>query len=146
MKHPTELAQRLDEIYSGEPWFGESILTKVKDLPEATAFQQPKMGEHSIAELITHMEFWRKSLLLKIKNESVVLGMDHPDNWPSIETLKKRGWTDILKTFDQTHTTLVGALKEKQSFPEELWIAAVGTFEHDVYHLGQIGTLKKLIN
>jgi hypothetical protein len=147
MKQSTEFAKRLTEIYTGEPWFGESILTKLNDVPEEKMFEQPKLGEHAIAQLLAHMEFWRKSILAKLEgDESMNFSMEHPDNWPSIEALRKRGWNSILKSFDETHTALINALHQNPNLKDDVTANLQGTIDHDIYHLAQIGYVKKLIS
>ena len=145
MKKEAEFVRRLEEIYEGEPWFGESILTKLKDVSPEKAFQQPKSGEHCIAELLSHMEFWRRSILYKIMGDaSTTFSTEHPDNWPDVESLKKKGWEKVQQGFRETHRALQQALVET-SLTDEQSANLSGTIEHDIYHLGQIGIVKKLV-
>jgi hypothetical protein len=92
------------------------------------------------------MEFWRKAALHKITGDtSIVFAGDHPDNWPSMEAMKKKGWSRIKAEFIETQTSLIKALNSHGSIPDDTASALGGTLDHDVYHLGQIGYVKKLL-
>ncbi len=138
-----ELANRLDSIYRGEPWFGESIQMKLKDVTEPHAFQQPKPGRHSVAEILTHMQYWRTIFLNRIKGDkSVTSGPD----WPDVYTLKQAGWKDIRVSFEAAHEALIQALRSCDSSDESLVADLHGLVEHDIYHLGQIGIVKRIVD
>lgn len=146
MKTPGELLENLNTIYNGEPWFGESLLTKVSNVTEAQAFQPAHPGEHTIAEIVSHMEFWRRSILAQLRGDSNGhFTGDNPENWPELDRLKKRGWAAVKKAFEETQSALVKELGAKKSLPEELAGTIAGTLQHDVYHIGQIGLVKKLV-
>ena len=142
------IAKRLEEIYQGEPWFGESIQTKLKSITGDKAYYQPVNNKHSIAEILGHMEFWRKSFILQLKGEdSSAFNGDSPDNWPSVEELKKRGWKNQISSFEETHRMLVGLLKShNKTLNADLMNNLNGLVDHDIYHLGQIGMVKSLTN
>lgn len=142
-----EIAKRLEDIYEGEPWFGESLQTKLKNVTADNAFQQPIHNKHSIAEIIGHMEYWRKSFIFQLKgDQSVSFSGDSPDNWPSIDDLKKRGWKNQLASFNDTQKLLVGLLKSNtKPLSEDLMNNLNGMVDHDVYHMGQIGIVKSLV-
>lgn len=138
--------KRLEEIYSGEPWFGESILAKLKDVTEASAFTQPKAGEHAIAELVAHMIFWRKAALQKLMgNDAAAYTMQHPDNWPTLAALKKNGWKKLTESLRETQEALLRELHKNHPLTDDLAAQVNGTIEHDIYHLGQVAIVKKLI-
>jgi uncharacterized damage-inducible protein DinB len=146
MKKPSEFAQRFEEIYAGEPWFGESIKTKLKNLTFEKAFQQPLSGEHSIAELLNHMEFWRRSILFHLRgDQSISFTADNPENWQNLEVLKSKGWNQLCSAFAETHHALVDVLNADPTLTEDQITYLNGIIEHDIYHLGQIGIVKKIV-
>lgn len=141
------IAQRLDTIYKGEPWFGESLQTKLKNVSEESAFKQPVNNKHSIAEILSHMEYWRKRFALEVQGKTPA-EFSETENWPDINALKKMGWRKLQASFEETHNELVTQLKKAngKSVSEELLINLNGMVDHDVYHLGQIGIVKSLVN
>lgn len=147
MKTAHEFISSLDAIYGGEPWFGESFQTKLKDLSDVQAFKRPKQGEHSIAEILAHTTFWRKATVARIEaGDGSSFTAENPENWPAPEILEKRGWRSIKDSFDKTHAALVAALKKNPSLSSEVAATLASNIEHDIYHLGQIGFVKKLIS
>jgi uncharacterized damage-inducible protein DinB len=144
-----KIAQRLEEIYRGEPWFGESLQTKLKTVTEETAYRQPVNNKHSIAEILSHMEFWRKSFIKQLKGEDASsFSGQSPDNWPDVGALKKQGWKKQVASFEETHNQLVSLLNKVNGKPlnDELVTNLSGMVDHDVYHMGQIGIVKSLVN
>jgi uncharacterized damage-inducible protein DinB len=140
------IAQRLDVIYQGEPWFGESLQTKLKNVSDEMAYRQPVNNKHSIAEILSHMEYWRKRLALEVQGKTPP-EFSEAGNWPEVSDLKKRGWKKLQASFEETHHELVGALKKSNGkLSEELITNLNGMLDHDVYHLGQIGIVKSLVN
>ncbi|NJM24987.1 MAG: hypothetical protein HC859_05240 [Bacteroidia bacterium] len=55
-------------VFEGEPWFGDSIKAKLQDVTEPQAMTQPS-GQHSIAELVAHMTYWRQPLIKKLEGD-----------------------------------------------------------------------------
>lgn len=144
----------LKQTYEKGAWFGDTYLEKLADVTEKEAFTQPAKGVHSIAELINHVVYWRSPLLKALRGESdYQASVDNPDNWPSVEKLKSKGWKKILKEFDQSQTELVELLKgAKPTFfrgeysPGNQWdYVTEGIIQHDIYHLGQLGLVKKML-
>jgi uncharacterized damage-inducible protein DinB len=146
MKTKQELTAILKAVYDGEPWFGESLVAKLKGITEEQAFQQPKAGEHSIAQIVCHMNFWRRAVLARIRGEATdKYAGDSPDNWPSPDSLKAIGWQAIRWKVDETQKTLLASLDAATPLAEDVADTLAGTLQHDVYHLGQIGYIKKLV-
>jgi uncharacterized damage-inducible protein DinB len=140
------IAQRLEMIYQGEPWFGESLQTKLKNVTEEMAYRQPVNNKHSIAEILSHMEYWRKRFALEVQGKTPP-EFSEAENWSEVSDLKKRGWKKLQVSFEETHNELVNSLKKANGkLSEELITNLSGMVDHDVYHLGQIGIVKSLVN
>jgi uncharacterized damage-inducible protein DinB len=140
------IAQRLDVIYQGEPWFGESLQTKLKNVSEENAFKQPVNNKHSIAEILSHMDYWHKRFAAELQGKTLP-EFSESENWPEVGDLKRIGWKKLQTSFEETHQELVSALQKANSkLSEELITNLNGMVDHDVYHLGQIGIVKSLVN
>ncbi len=147
MRSTTNYVTKLKVIYNGEPFFGESLKSRLTSLTEQQALKQPKPGEHSIAELISHMDYWRRSLIHSITGDSSVsFSGDDPENWPDLNTLKERSWKKILHDFHTTQELLVKTLERHPTLPDPVMETLEGTLEHDIYHMGQIGIVKKMVS
>lgn len=137
----------LRTIMDGEPWFGESLSAKLDGVTPDMAFAKPMNREHSIAEIVCHMDFWRRAALARIRGENAEsFTGNHPDNWPALDRLLVKGWEAIRKDFAATQAALMDALGETRSLPPDVAEVVTGTLQHDVYHLGQIGYVKKLVS
>lgn len=139
-------------VFEGEPWFGDSIQTKLQDVSEAQAMTQPA-GQHSIAELVAHMTYWRQTLIHKLAGDrDWKASMESDDNWPSMERLKDKGWDRIREEFAHSQQALTEGLAAKEDTFLDSPFGKTSTFEqlvqgitqHDIYHLGQIGLIKKM--
>lgn len=141
------IAKRLDTIYNGDPWFGESLQTKLKNVSEENAFKQPIHNKHSIAEILSHMEYWHKRFALEVQGKKPP-AFSEAENWPEVSDLKKRGWKKLLASSEETHKKLMGLLENSNGtkLSDELIANLNGMVDHDVYHLGQIGIVKSLVN
>lgn len=138
---------------------GSSFADKLADLDEDLVFERPLENLHSIAEIISHLTFWRREALLKIKTGKGSKTDEAPENWLPNEILKTKGWTQIKKEYDNTLNELIALLQDKDDaflskiyydndfkgdYPYSFLIN--GMLHHDVYHLGQLGIIIKLLN
>ncbi|MBO9634873.1 MAG: DinB family protein [Chitinophagaceae bacterium] len=142
------------DIISEEPWFGDGFRSKIDQLSNEEAFIKPLPSLHSVAELLSHCTEWKKEGINQLKGNLPVLNMESPDNWKTIETLKKMGWEKIREDFYDAVKKLVSILKTKDDdFLEELTAdkrytyqyLLEGLLDHDVYHMGQIAITIKLM-
>lgn len=142
------------QIYEQGAWFGDTWLEKLEDITEKEAFTPPAKGFHTIAELVAHVTYWRSPLIKKLSGAKDYKGSnDDPDNWVSPDRLKAKGWKTILKEFDDSQKQLLKLLKdakpeffESEYSPGSSWSYVTdGIIQHDIYHLGQLGLVKKMI-
>ncbi len=152
------IVNQLESIHRGHNWFGQSYQTKLQDMDPAKYFERPQPGIHSVAELIAHATAWRKDAAIKIKSGKGVLTEASDKDWPDLELLKKKGWDDIYREYVESVDSLIGLLKSKEdSFLDEKYtdpefdgefpysFAIHGIVQHDLYHLGQIGLVCKML-
>lgn len=144
---------RFNEIYNGSPWYGETVEAKLNDVTDKNAFLQPVDVAHSVAEIISHMTYWRKGLLSHLEGDgSFMPAVESHDNWVSVAVLETKGWRKILDDFTQSQKKITELLASQndQFLEKEYSIGSTfeyliqGIIDHDVYHLGQIGLVKKL--
>lgn len=56
-----------NNLRNGKLWIGRNILDKVIDISEINAFIKPHPDMHSLAENISHLNFWRIETTVKVK-------------------------------------------------------------------------------
>jgi uncharacterized damage-inducible protein DinB len=145
---------QLNLAYYGDNWLDEHFKKKLALIDSHVAFTIPMPGIHSIAEVISHIVEWRKELLQRLQTgRAPALKMESPENWLSNEVLKSRGWPVLITTLEETHLNINDFLQQKDdSFFEQKWqhdetygFLIAGWLEHDLYHLGQIGLIYKML-
>lgn len=142
------------DIISEEPWFGDGFRSKIDQLSSEEAFTKPLSRLHAVAELVSHATEWKKEGINQLKGNLPVLKMDSPNNWKSIDELKRTGWEEIREEFYTSVNELVNLLNTKDdAFLDQLTadkrytyrFLLEGLLDHDVYHLGQIAITIKFL-
>lgn len=152
------ITSQLSEIRHGKLWMGGSFADKLDGVDERLVFTRPLPHLHSIAELISHLTFWRNEALLKIKTGTASKTDDCEENWLPNETLKAKGWSALIAEHDRSLSELIDLLQEKDdsflyqtyydpdyksTYPYRFLID--GMLHHDLYHLGQLGLVIKYL-
>jgi uncharacterized damage-inducible protein DinB len=147
------LIRQLAEFNDGEPWIDETFSKKLTGLTEAQAFTRPYPEVHSVAELVSHLLEWRLSVLSILKGGARTVTMDSPLNWKDNDMLRQEGWEMLKEKFYQSQQRLITFL----TVQSDSWLHqtdreghtylyyAEGLVHHDMYHLGQMGLVIKMI-
>jgi uncharacterized damage-inducible protein DinB len=146
-------SNRFQEIYNGSPWYGETVDAKLNDVSDSNAFLQPVNGVHSVGEIVSHMIYWRKALIGKLEGGTFKTSMESPDNWKDLKALKASGWKKLKSAFDKSQQTITSLLaKQSDDFLKTEYSQGTsmesliqGIIDHDIYHLGQIGLVKRML-
>lgn len=143
-----------EQLYEKGAWFGDTYMEKLADVTEKEAFTPPMKGVHTIAELVAHVIYWRTPIIKRLKGgKDYAASVDSPENWVPLDQLKAKGWKKILNDFGESQRELLNLLKQAKPgfFKEEYspgnsWDYVVdGIIQHDIYHLGQLALVKKMI-
>ena len=54
-------------LYDGEPWYGRSIVSIVREIAPTQAFKKNSPTSHSIYEIVAHMLAWRELFVKRLK-------------------------------------------------------------------------------
>jgi hypothetical protein len=152
------IIQQLQEVHNGKLWMGDTFQQKIKSVTSDEAFMRPLPNLHSVAELIAHLTAWRKDAILKIKDGKGQLFDSDPSNWmPNLE-LKEIGWSQLIQEYEGSLNAIIDLLQSKNDgFLEEQYqdqdykgyyeysFLINGLLHHDLYHLGQLGIIIKII-
>jgi len=152
------ILRQLNELQNGKPWVGETFDKKLAVITEQEAFLRPLPNIHSIAEILAHLTSWRKETNLKIKTGKGSLTTDSYENWPDNSELQSIGWDKLQEEYNNSLSELILLLQSKDDpFLDETYydldfkgtypysFAVEGMLHHDIYHLGQMGLIIKLI-
>ncbi len=143
----------LENVFAGQPWFGESALSILESVSPQQAIT-PVAGRR-IYTLLLHMLAWRGYLLQHLLGASEFdIETDTAADWPPYVDEKPAAWPRALASFKENQQQLVQALRtlpDEQLYdtvpgrPFSLAFLVNGLIQHDVYHLGQIALLRKLV-
>lgn len=143
------------EVLSGEPWYGRSVYAILDEIDPSIVYKKPNENSHSLIELIYHSLTWA-AFTLKC--------LEHADE-QEISSIKQLDWREInpaihvwekaVATFKATHEQIIQVLETKtDDFLEakvnsrnfNFRVLLNGLLDHDIYHLGQIAYVKKLLS
>jgi len=148
------LTRQLSDTMDGEPWIDETYSKKITTLTEEQAYTRPHPDVHSVAELVSHVLVWRYSVLSILKGSTRTITMASPDNWKDNDTLRKEGWTELKEKLYKSQQDIIAFLEQQdddylQKLDKEghsYLYYAEGLIHHDMYHLGQIGLVIKMLS
>ena len=149
----SHIIEQFNEIQNGKPWIGSTFECKLKEIDPDSAFVRPREDLHSVAEILSHLTFWREEAILKIKTGTGSKTDDCEENWLPVETLRAKGWARIKSEHEKSLSELLDLLgKKDDDFLDQDYydtdfkgrfnysFLINGMLHHDLYHLGQLGT------
>lgn len=148
-------AAQLEESFSGEPWFGRNIQDILAEINENIAFQKPN-GQHSILELLFHMINWRQFTINRLQKMTEKGSSFFEENdWQVLDHNDKSLWQKGIEELNNSQHTLLNLLNKMKE--EELQTPVQdrdyeyrtlinGIIQHDIYHLGQIAYIRKMLS
>ena len=153
-KEIQSIIRNIRNINSGEPWFGRAVYTILEEVDVSKVYIRPNHSEHSLIELLYHMITWADFTLKRIENDKIsdrsgAAGLDWREINPKVHTWKKG-----LAEFKAIHKKIVTLLQKKDDlFLKEkvdyrkynFRFLLNGLIQHNIYHLGQVAYLKKLL-
>ena len=148
------LTEQIKDAYEGKPWFGRSVKEILSEIDESVVFEKPK-GQHSILELVWHMITWKEFTISCIRknNQGLLKNIEEKD-WRKLDHSDKSLWQSGLQRLDEIHNELLDVIQQQT---DDLLLQQVsekeynfrkllyGVCEHDIYHLGQIAYIKKML-
>ena len=148
------IISNLENTLSGAPWYGRPIYELLEEIDTKLVYTKPNKHSHSLIELLYHMNTWAEFTLKRLEQEK------EPDmaafeelDWREIDP-KIHTWKKGLASFKSTHKKIIQLLKKKDDqFLEgkvdyrkyNFRFLINGMIQHNIYHIGQIAYLKKLL-
>lgn len=144
----------LDEAYNKPAWHGPNLRGSLRRLSAQQAVRRPAPGRKNIWEIAIHAAYWKYAVLHRLAGRKRGSFPLKGSNWFPRENADEPAWKADLQLLDRIHAELrvavaglAPALLEtkprgsKHSYRRLIQGAAL----HDVYHAGQIQTLKRLL-
>lgn len=155
MSQAKHLAAQLEDIYEGDPWYGDPIRPKLEAITLEQAVYKPHPAANSIAQILKHMIAWRYFVVRKLKdNDDFDIKMNSQEDWDKDLDLRSEAeWEAMKEQFAGIQEDLLSLLRPKTNHElservnrrdYDLHYLVNGILGHDLYHLGQIGYIKSL--
>jgi uncharacterized damage-inducible protein DinB len=153
-KEIDSIIRNLQNTLEGEPWFGRAVYELLGEIDESKTSVKPNNTEHSLLELLWHMNTWSEFTLAHLENKLAdeVTAIEQND-WRTINP-EKHSWKKGMAQLKSVHEKIIGILKKKEDeFLKEpvpnrkfnFRFMLNGLIQHTIYHAGQIAYIKKLL-
>ena len=148
------IREQIIDSYEGDPWFGRNISTILSEIDESIAFIKPS-GQHSIIELLWHMINWREFAISRFSRDAVEnTEIYETSDWKSLDFHDQSLLPKAINRFSETQNQLMSAVKKIDesilsiSVPGRIYNYRKllhGVLQHDIYHIGQIAFIHKML-
>lgn len=144
----------LQRTLEGEPWYGRPVVTMLQEIDPAMAYKKPGKNAHSLADLLYHMITWAEFTLARLKGDQQKDdNYFEPIDWRPIDPAVQT-WQQGVKQFKDLNDQIISILQQKDdNLLKEMVdfrqynfrFLLNGYIQHNIYHIGQVAYLKKLL-
>lgn len=151
------IADDVGRMSEGEAWLGPSINENLAGVTAQQAAAHPIPGAHSIWEIVNHMTVWAIEVAERLGRKARPL--TGTEDWPPVTDPSAPAWDNATNELRAAHQRLRAAIRE---FPPgrlddnvpgtdggldqvSYHVMLHGLLQHDAYHSGQIGLLKRAL-
>jgi uncharacterized damage-inducible protein DinB len=139
---------------SGKGWFGNNLQQQLEGINAEKATKIPQNLNHSIAEIINHMMAWRLFIIEKLNGNAEYEVWETDLDWVKIPQLNESDWRILQNQLVENQVLLIKTISEKAEGLLEskvdgreynFRLMLNGIVQHDIYHIGQISIIRKLV-
>ena len=148
------LLRLIEQGYDKSAWHGPNLKGAIRRVSTKQAVWQAKPGRHCIAEIVVHCAYWKYAVRRRIRGDKRGSFPLKGSNWFVLPgELLDRQWRDYVALLEGEHRILLDVVATvpwarltagpgggSKSPADHVF----GVAMHDVYHAGQIRTLKGL--
>lgn len=153
------LAEQVRQAHTGPAWHGAALAQNLEGINAEQAASRPLPDAHSVWEIVLHMTGWTSEVARRL--EGAEPGLPAEGDWPAVGRVSEQAWARAREALGEAHFTLATAV---EGVPEARWRNRVGRerdaplgtgvsfaamlaglVQHDAYHGGQIGLLRKAL-
>jgi hypothetical protein len=149
------LQMLLDEAYNKPAWHGPNLRGALRRLTAEQAAWRPAPERKNIWELTVHAAYWKYTVVRLLTGQKRGSFPLQGSNWFSRERADEASWRGDVNLLERMHDELRAAVAALA--PQRLETKPPGSKHtcrrliqgaalHDVYHAGQIQTLKRLMS
>ena len=135
------LVKQLKYSHSVENWFAP-VNVATEGLTAEKANWHDDSGNHSIAQLVSHLVFWNERLLKGMRGEEVTDFSG--DNDATFSEISEEEWLEMVKRLDEILTEIEVESRKLEDKQLEGWSETLANIaSHNAYHTGQIVYIRK---
>ena len=151
-----QLLQSLERVLDGNPWYGNSIISALdKITAENMGHAVQTVNGKSVPEYLLHMISCQDFVLEKLRgNKSLDIELGSEQDWPKNNSPSDDSWSKLIIQFKNQNSQILNEVKSRsesdfdQLVPGKSYTLSLmieGLIHHNIYHLGQIVILSKLL-
>src|ERR1700759_4062648 len=111
-----ELSHQLENVLSGDPWYGSPVYDIVGGISFEAAYEKPPGSIHNIAEIVLHMIAWTEEVMDRMNG--LTPGIPTSGDWPETGAPDEQKWQNYVNDLKLVNVNLQGII---QNFPPEQW-------------------------
>ena len=148
------IIDNIESVLHGHPWFGRNVTDLLGDINPRHAYSKPGNADHSACDLLWHMISWATFTANRIEGSTKKdVATDETLDWRKTSP-KTYNWEKGLKEFTAIHKKIITRLRTKDDEWLEKTVAyreynfrylLHGLIQHNIYHIGQVAYLNKLL-
>ena len=138
-----------ETIYSGEPWYGKSLMSVISNADPNKVFKKQHDHGHSAYEVAHHLYAWRDLMAKRLNGDSKTsIQVNSKHDWPSLPKEQSPAtWKGLIQKLEKNQQELITSLAKwtdeslDKSFAGTDYTLRTflnGQIQHDIYHIGQI--------
>ncbi len=153
MTERDRILENLRYSFEAESWASHALLEMLKGVTAKEALAKPVPNVHSIWEIVLHVAVWKRVPRLRLEGDPRQPTPE--EDWPQITDTSEAAWEKAKQAMVDEHNLLVKAVEKvddaklEEQIPvggglthsKRIW----GAIQHDAYHNGQIGVIKKAL-
>ncbi len=148
----TLIIRMIEQGYNKTAWHGPNLKAAIRKVVAKQAAWRTRTNRKNIAEIVLHCAYWKYTIRRRIRGDKKGSFPLKGSNWFSVPVkLSEKSWREYRDLLEQEHQMLLSAVRDTQ------WTELVKQFDnseqkamsycsgiafHDVYHAGQIQTIK----
>ena len=153
------LLDQLRRAHDGDPWHGSPVVTILAGVTAPQAATPPPNGAHSIWAIVLHMTAWRREVASRAGGAPA--GEPVEGDWPDVPEPTEAAWRKTIEDLAAAHREVVDAasrltdgdlfqpINDPRNRPLGTGVTRYellhGLVQHDAYHAGQIGILRRVL-
>lgn len=141
-----DLINRANNFYDGDASYGDPAVKILEGVTSESALKKADKNTHNAAELLAHIVGWEDVYLKRAKGDSkATIDQNLSFDWKRIDKNEKTTWGNLVSAFEKNHKELISILEEDKYDSQTKEKLLNDIMEHDIYHLGQIALIKKVV-